>query len=290
MRIPENVNVLFMKGGKPYGAGLSLRIVIDKRGRKVSQWVKNTQAHPTQEIDAQIGLFDATPDLPETILVDGVNRPTMSAEGRPIHYTENGVRNFWRWIDGLQRERVARATEPNEEWGGFAQDDRRDSPSRYFFDEQGRPRIFYHGTDTSIEAFDLDHPARKDSGWLGRGVYLSSDEQLAETYANLKGGYDHQVIMPMYVGITNPYVFSVEEKQRISRLSKEAIARLTERAIAHGYDGGVLEFGDGSLEVVAFSPAAVKSVPGNNGDFGDSALIAKSLPVRVLFFVRKPKR
>ena len=206
----------------------------------------------------------------QRITVDGVDRPTTNTEGRPIHYTEAGIRNFWRWIDGLQRERMARTTEPYEKRGRLAQNDRRDSPARYFFDEQGRPRVFYHGTAEDIAAFDLDHPNRKDNGWLGRGVYLSSDEQLSETYANLKGGYDHQVIMPVYAGITNPYVFSVEEKQRISRLSKDSISRMTERAIAHGYDGGVLKFGDGSLEGVAFNPTAVKSVSGNNGDFSPS--------------------
>jgi len=37
-------------------------------------------------------------------------------------------------------------------------------------DNQGRPRIFYHGTPDDFSAFDLDRKNRKDKGWLGRGV------------------------------------------------------------------------------------------------------------------------
>ncbi|NLU13398.1 MAG: hypothetical protein GXX06_09470 [Gammaproteobacteria bacterium] len=37
--------------------------------------------------------------------------------------------------------------------------------------DTGEPRVFYHGTRDSFEAFDLDHPNRKDAGWLGRGAY-----------------------------------------------------------------------------------------------------------------------
>jgi hypothetical protein len=39
-------------------------------------------------------------------------------------------------------------------------------------DGNGEPVIFYHGTKDVIEkGFDLDHPNKKDLGWLGRGVY-----------------------------------------------------------------------------------------------------------------------
>lgn len=45
----------------------------------------------------------------ETITVDGVERPTTNSDGKPIHPTEEGIRNFWEWfspsptslVDGL---------------------------------------------------------------------------------------------------------------------------------------------------------------------------------------------
>jgi hypothetical protein len=42
--------------------------------------------------------FNAAEDLPTTITVDGVERPTTNSNGKPIHPTVEGVRNFWRWF------------------------------------------------------------------------------------------------------------------------------------------------------------------------------------------------
>jgi len=36
----------------------------------------------------------------------------------------------------------------------------------YGLDEQGRPRIFFHGTASDFSTFDLEHPQRNDRGWL----------------------------------------------------------------------------------------------------------------------------
>jgi len=52
----------------------------------------------------------------------------------------------------------------------------------YGLDEQGRPRIFLHGTASDFSTFDFEHPQRKDYGWLG--VYFTNDLLRAESYAN----------------------------------------------------------------------------------------------------------
>ncbi len=203
--------------------------------------------------------------LPDTITVDGVDRPTTNSEGLPIHYTEEGIRNFWRWIDGIQRAGVDSQGAASSRRGNAQ--GASETASRYLFDEQGRPRVFYHGTSDDVKAFNLTHRNRKDHGWLGRGVYLTDDHLLAETYANLKGGYQDQTVMPLYAALRNPYVYSLEEKRKLSRASESVISAFTDRAIALGYDGGVLEFGNGSIEVVVFNPEAVKSAIGNTGAF-----------------------
>ncbi len=210
------------------------------------------------------------------INVDGVDRPTTNSNGKPIHPTEEGIRNFWRWIDGLQRERLDRQSEGSEEHGRSQSPDSGIS-NRFIFDDQGRPRVFYHGTNADIESFDLDHSGKWDHGWLGRGVYLASDSELASFYAYQKGGQSN--VMPMYAGVTNPYVFSVEEKRHLSKMTASAIRAITERARDNGYDGGVLEFSDGSIELVAFNNTAVKSATGNTGEFdGGNADIRFSTP------------
>jgi len=55
-------------------------------------------------------------------------------------------------------------------------------------DADGKPLPLYHGTADSLDSFDLDHPNRKDTGWLGTGVYLTTDRTLAGSYSNLKRG------------------------------------------------------------------------------------------------------
>jgi len=76
-------------------------------------------------------------DLTE-IEVDGVMRPAVNSEGRPIHPTQEGVRNFWR---GFGDSRVV--------------------------DEQGRPVVSTHYTSAEFTAFDDD--AQRKAQYEGTG-------------------------------------------------------------------------------------------------------------------------
>ena len=60
--------------------------------------------------------------------------------------------------------------------------------------DTGEPRVFYHGTSEDIAAFELDHSTRKDAGWLGRGVYVASNPEMARMYANTKWGSADQIL------------------------------------------------------------------------------------------------
>lgn len=209
--------------------------------------------------------------MPSTLMVDGVERPAVNADGKPIHYTEEGIRNFWRWIDGTNEQRLAGKAEQGANATGVSgSTERNPAVAKYLFDEQGRPRVFLHGTTADIAAFDLDHKGRLDQGWLGRGVYLASDGELADYYAKQKGGYEaggNQNIMPMYVALHNPLVADADTKAKFRTASKSAIDAWTAKAVAAGYDGVILAFAENDVEVVAFNRAAVKSATGNNGDF-----------------------
>src|SRR5690606_14279544 len=62
------------------------------RNYSPAQQLNQSHAFDGPEVgNAPIG--DAT-----EIEVDGVSRPTRNSEGRLIHPTEEGIRNFWRWF------------------------------------------------------------------------------------------------------------------------------------------------------------------------------------------------
>ena len=135
-----------------------------------------------------------------------------------------------------------------------------------FQNEQGRPQTLYHGTADDVTAFDPDHPNRKDSGWLGTGVYLTDSADMAEVYAMQKRrtGEAGENVMPLYARLENPYMATMEDKARIRAGGREAADAFTAELQAQGYDGVILEIAPDAREIVVFDPAAVKS-PFNDG-------------------------
>lgn len=148
-----------------------------------------------------------------------------------------------------------------------------------FKDQEGNPRVLYHGTIDSIDAFDLDHPNRKDSGWLGTGVYLTDSADLAEIYANQKArsfGPKGQNVMPLYAKVENPYYATMEEKAKIKAGGREAADAFTQSLIEQGYDGVILQLAPDAQEIVVFDPASVKSVfNGGTWSAEDTNLLAQ---------------
>jgi len=151
-------------------------------------------------------------------------------------------------------------------------------------DDEGHPLVVYHGTADDFEAFDLDHPNRKDSGWLGTGVYVTTDPNLAAAYSRLKGGAGNAQVLPLFARVTNPYIATLADKNSFMLVSngpggKPAARRLadkwTAQLQAEGHDGVILEYqardvGEkiaGTREIVVFDPAGVKSATGNIGTF-----------------------
>ncbi len=131
----------------------------------------------------------------------------------------------------------------------------------------GAPLRLYHGTRDDITVFDINHPRRKDFGWLGDGVYLTDDPWEGGYYSQAKRGPNGPNVMPLYANVRNPYQATEVEKERLKTASKDAVRAFTARVKAMGHDGVVLEKEDGVIELVAFEPTQVKSAIGNNGDF-----------------------
>ena len=183
----------------------------------------------------------AAVELPPTISIDGIERSTTDSTGKPIHSTEEGVRNFWKWFGNST-----------------------------LIDAQGRPQVVYHGTRDSIDAFDLEHPNRKDNGWLGKGVYITDELRLAKAYANLKRGAEDPTVLSLYARLENPYNATVDEKRMLSSASVADIERWTEHLRSKNHDGVILTFNDGTREILVFKPTQVKSATDNQGTFGEN--------------------
>ena len=140
----------------------------------------------------------ASQALPDTIEIDGVQRPTVNSNGQVIFegndkYTaEQGIRNFWRWFGNSK-----------------------------MVDKKGRPIPVYHATQADFEAFGNDF---RELGWHF-GIVPEQGEQRVENR-----GWDHEVplerISPQYAmsiaGIEkdkrNEYWTGLSEEERIALL------------------------------------------------------------------------
>jgi hypothetical protein len=210
--------------------------------------------------------------LPDTIEVDGVQRPTRNSEGQPIHPTEEGIRNFWRWFG-----------------------------SSRVVDEQGRPLVVYHGTSASkaIDSFD--------TGISNGMIWTSTNPSYASEFAGAKSG----AVYPVFVSLQNPFDASLLKgehsirywKKKLSEggidVSKidwdavdfapeygkynfydlfphagnnEANTGGVEAMVDAGFDGMIAPAEEGQVKkggknYVAFRPEQIKSATGNSGAF-----------------------
>ncbi len=134
--------------------------------------------------------------------------------------------------------------------------------------KDGLPQVLYHGTADNISEFNLDHPHRKDTGWLGTGVYLTDSPDLAKYYADIKAQKKKQgrlpddgvraTILPLYARLENPYRATLEEKDQI-RTGKISAEGFREKLIADGHDGVIMPIDNDNNEIVVFDTRAVKS-------------------------------
>lgn len=159
--------------------------------------------------------------------------------------------------------------------------------------EDGRPLVVYHGTAADV---DFDEFAVGSSGFRGRGIYATDTPIVAEEFANIDAVYKARPgqprIMPVYLDIKNPAVFSdaaafqreaedfvggpeaamIEPLMGRTFGAQEAYSRALQE---QGHDGIIIENaaepglagGVEWREYVAFTPRQVKSATGNRGTF-----------------------
>jgi len=113
-------------------------------------------------------------DLPETIDVDGVTRPTRNSLGQQITFNAKAMRAFWRWFGDSK-----------------------------VVDAQGRPIMMYHGTVANVD-FDTFRLNPREMG-----VHTGTPEQATDRVRALSGDefMDEAVgprILELYVKADNP--------------------------------------------------------------------------------------
>ena len=162
------------------------------------------------------------------------------------------------------------------------------------------PHVLYHGTGRDISSFDTNakrsydvdprNVDETDSGWYGKGHYLTSNPRVASHYASesekrseSKSGAN---VMPVHVLMKNPFLVSRLGGSEMDRHLDAAGAsppingkwrrasEQTEWLKSKGYDGVIAndkkDPGAGT-EYVVFDSAQIKSALGNNGQFNPTS-------------------
>jgi hypothetical protein len=239
----------------------------------VGKHAKSGEAYTSEIVD--LTMFKGEPQLPETIAVDGQDRPTMNSNGQPIAGSVESIEAFWRWFGNST-----------------------------VVDAQGRPLVVYHGTNEDIDEFDVEALSSKTGNPNAQlGFFFTDSNDEASRYSR-DWGKDGGNVMAVYLRIEKPYAMPYKEfddlamaayrslqsepgynadavvpfgdmdaqRAAAERVAKhEAIAKLQARERgnslkAEGFDGAVVKVG-GVTEFIAFEAAQIKSATGNRGTF-----------------------
>ena len=177
-------------------------------------------------------------------ITEAPNKMAMNSNGKPIHHTEEGIVNFWKWFKGSKA-----------------------------VDSQGRPLVVYHGTKMDFTEFDIG------KGMTGEirgnpiakyGFFFSDDPNTANTYA---GDNPASNVMPVYLLLKKPFVMDMwRDFGKLSDgkgiVQDDLVKPFIEQLKRKGHDGMILKGGDTYRELMVFEPTQIKSATGNSGTFG----------------------
>ncbi|KXZ74170.1 hypothetical protein AVENLUH5627_00105 [Acinetobacter venetianus] len=119
-------------------------------------------------------------------------------------------------------------------------------------DENGEPKVVYHGTATEFNEFKQGH------GLLGDGIYLTDSFDTADVYANIRG--ENGFVLPLFVNIRNAF-------KTTGNVSRDEFVKATSSG---KYQGIVHQF-DNQEYIVALEPNQVKMAEGNAGTFNSES-------------------
>ena len=243
--------------------GIDLKAITDNAA--VRQMIEQAMSDPqVQERVQQFFQQVAEATMPETINVDGVERPTRNSEGRLIYWSEEGIRNFWRWFGDSK-----------------------------VVDAEGRPQVVYHGTQADFDTFQKD-AVGSNFGLDDEGFFFTDNTIQASGYADPQSQFlaagmaDNRNlepkqganVLPVYLSLQNPLTaedytdaFYTTPQIEITDQDISLIDYFDDNRksiIGFAKDGsndGILFQHNGKTLAVAFEPEQIKSATGNNGQF-----------------------
>ncbi|MCC5904024.1 MAG: hypothetical protein JJT87_19105 [Halomonas sp.] len=127
--------------------------------------------------------------------------------------------------------------------------------------EYARPLTVYHGTAGDIDGFQRGHRDQYDAGWLGQGIYVTTNPEQANVYAKkksdrLKRGGDN--VLPLHIKPSALLKLPADSKRRLAQAGPATTQAFSESLKSHGYDGVVVEYGD-TQEIVLFDESNIRS-------------------------------
>lgn len=131
-------------------------------------------------------------------------------------------------------------------------------------DEHGAPRMAYHGSARSFDAFDMNKAGTGSGTEAENAIFVSTDPATASHYADVQGAglgenpaVEHGgAVYPVYVKATNPYV------SKLKGYNSADFAKEIAKARQLGHDSIMFPYVDYSSErqqIGVFSPEQVKS-------------------------------
>lgn len=238
---------------------------VENKGRNKDYEISEAMYRPAQAL-AQSAPFNGTEQATTPIgdatevEVDGKMRPALNSNGQPIHWSVEGVRNFWRWFGD---SRVV--------------------------DDQGRPLVVYHSSLKDMEAFNR---TGKFMGHTGTsGISVTDNPEMASRYLERYADYGwvdgkpnqpfDKNVMALYVRAENPLVSDEPIKTNLP-LGAPLPANYVSPVVQWGYDAlirndaiskkGAVKHSTAKnaikgREIVVFDPTQIKSATGNSGAF-----------------------
>jgi hypothetical protein len=171
-----------------------------KQVQKEFSWVRTFG-----DLDRQAPDILASPTKPakkDTITVDGKERPRLNSNGNPIHPTDQGIINFWRWFGDSK-----------------------------VVDEQGRPLVVYHGGPRGIDRF-IPSFAKTNGDMFGTASYFTSSKQEAARYA--KEGEVYEVYLRGDILDLSRTDLPSDAQSRLTRLGKQVMKPYDKARFAQG--------------------------------------------------------
>ncbi len=129
--------------------------------------------------------------------------------------------------------------------------------SPLLLNEDGTPKVFYHGGTADFTVFDKDMIGSASGVLYGEGFYFTPDREVAEEYAEVSSGYYSTKLYECYLSIKKPYFLK----------ERDYYSYDTEKVKEQGYDGALVINGREILDAVVFEPEQIKSATDNIGTF-----------------------